>query len=167
MKRCALVAKTVLCLISCHFCGCWMHVQAGLSTTRLDAPVPGLVIQTHGLETPQQTLNFTPGSTLKIGPDAVDLSLVYGLTYHQPIMPGHVIYLRGQVDVLNIGYDFGNPYPHIGTFGPGLAIGYMKQDKDREDRWWSLGAFLDHDVRFGPGHQTYMGLNLGYAWVAQ
>lgn len=147
--------------------GCYTHVQGGLITTREDAPIPGATLRTHGTEQPLQQLDSTPGSTLKVGPDAIDISLTYGLTYHYPMNQSQVVYLRGQLDVLNIGYDFGNPYPHIGTFGPGLEMGYLHKTHSPDgatDRWWSFGVFLDHDVRFGPGHKTYGGISIGYIW---
>lgn len=146
------------------------HNQVGLVSTYEDAPVPGLLLRTHGSQDPDKAWNVVGTSTLKAGPDAMEISMGLGLAHHVPLTPELRAYVLAQVDVLGAGYTFGTSYPHISTFGPGAEAGFLwKPSNTNDDRfgWWSFSMGVDHDARFGPDRATYLGVQIGSFWGDQ
>lgn len=151
-------------------CISYGHNQVGLITTHEDAPVPGVMLRAHGAQDPDAAWSLVATSALKAGPDAVDLSMGLGLAHHVPLTPVLRAYLLAQVDVLGAGYTFGTSYPHISTLGPGAEAGFLWRPRHAQQDhfgWWSVSLAVDHDARFGPDRETYVGVQLGSFWGAR
>lgn len=146
--------------------GCQAHRSVGVAGTiegGAQAPAAALLMHAYtarGLS--DASISPHLGAKLKVGISAVDLAGSLGLTSTLCTKASSCGYLRGELDLLNLGYHPATQYPYAGTLGAAIEAGVLLPLPWRDGRW-TLSVVLDQDLRVGPSSTRSVGLMMGLA----
>ena len=146
--------------------GCHAHKSVGVAGTidgASQAPPAALLMHAYtarGLS--EDSLSPHLGAKLKVGISTVDLAGSLGLTSTLCTRASSCGYLRGELELLNLGYTPTTQYPYAGSLGAAFEVGLLLPLPWRDGRW-TLSLVLDQDLRIGPTSNKSVGLMMGFA----
>lgn len=133
----------------------------GVATPHDDPHLVNAVARVEGRPN-TSALPITPTAQLRAGLTGFDLGVGAQGTWSllDDVSGQDGLYTSLGVDLFHLGRS--RDFWYAGAIGPYAELGWRRFEDETRQQWWSVSVVVDHDMRLGPRHRTFVGLMFGW-----